>query len=1161
MFHALALVVVTLCAAIALVMTFATWRMRSVTPRTSSLAWSGAACLGLLLAAADAPLPGASWLCTDTLASRHDDTTPLATRLQAALARWTWWFRPCGNLEVEVEAADLAAPIHLAELVGLAAGAKVAVDVKLPDSAPRPGQRLFLRSRDAGTPTEPPLSVTTPIPLSYTATIEPWLPDQLAAECQIDDGSFASTTLDRLLDSADLSPDERLGFHRLRCRSGGQPQVLLSAYVQIVGAGVVFASSDDKVFDPHKRDRDPAEVCATPAECLRLDVERAPSAALAVSTIVSEANAPDAASMLVLDRPQTARSCELARRLLERGATVVVARPEDDFFSEACKQWFPVNQQPNAEGWVFDRTPRLTFAFDSEFEDGLTRAPSAGLGRPKPCKVEQTFKPSLSEQQDHASGLCEVARREAPDIVCAALGPEALRGQQAPRFPDSAAPDDGRSGCPLDSDRARLDCSAPSRPISRFAQELAGRREAWENELLITFTHDQRDYSGRHPKLMSLASRTQIVAIDDPYGESLSRAYVSIPDLELPDTPQLIVPEPPRRTQDIRGPEEARCDARSVPALEKDDLKPLYASESQTRARFSQDQEVVTRFPRRGEVAETAAPIRFGWWERPAQRRGSRNKDATVELALTTETAGIVERPLAIGAMVGSGHLLFLSYSPLAEEAPKSKLVLDGMRMIEDIHAATEEFIGEVHGEVVSVTPRADGALWVSVARDAHTASTHDLDGLKILLPGFGEFVAPLVDLAQDRGIFTYALPAAELERLARCVPLHLPGVARDDRPPTPIYVCPPDKQIDESGHMLAVAALEQLAAFTGGRIIYPGEPDAPGSSRVIHTRPFGLGILALSFLFAWGRRAIRRLAGVRAARGLAQINRAAQRRYDPPDAVIAAAGDWDGRTSTWPRTGAFGGYRPIEPGDRPAAVLLADLLIGRLHGTAVLPRVALRIEEAAPTVAVLVNLGASMRIGGNGGLGKASFAGRVALHVAASAWKIGGEATILAAGVGGDPEIVAPTRLGPGHEEVVRAMRAPLARPSVHEATPWPAELPECGALVYVSDFQHEDERLLHAWLTRLEGAGIRVGAVMVYSPHEFTMIEGGRLAGSGVWVDRADWEPDDVFAAFCRRRDQIERIFDAATTGGLVVAATTYQQDDIEQALAGGRLIQILR
>ncbi|MBK7825023.1 hypothetical protein [Nannocystis sp.] len=73
--------------------------------------------------------------------------------------------------------------------------------------------------------------------------------------------------------------------------------------------------------------------------------------------------------------------------------------------------------------------------------------------------------------------------------------------------------------------------------------------------------------------------------------------------------------------------------------------------------------------------------------------------------------------------------------------------------------------------------------------------------------------------------------------------------------------------------------------------------------------------------------------------------------------------------------------------------------------------------------------------------------------------------------------------------------------------------------------------------------------------------MVEGGRLAGSGVWVDRADWEPDDVFAAFCRRRDQIERIFDATTTGGLVVAATTYRQDDIEQALVGGRLIQILR
>lgn len=1163
MLHALALIVVTLAAVTALIMTITTWRLRRATPRTSSLVWSCAACVGIVLAAADAPIPAESWLCREPLASRPRDTTPFAARLETALSHWSWWVRPCGRLEVEVDAADLTAPIQLGELVALAAGARVAVDVKLPDGIPLPGQELFLRVHHEGSPDGTSLSTATPIPLSYTDMITPWLSRKEAPKCQIDDGGFAEANLDGLLESAGLLRDERFGFHRLRCRSSGGPQILASAYVQIVPAGVVFASSDADFVADQRRDVGRTAACPTPAECLGLRLDPTSPAALAVSTLVPEAEAPEAASMLVLDRPRTARSCDLAKRLLARGATVVVAMPEGDFLSAECEQWFPVDPKPGAEGWVFDRTPRLTFAFDSKFEDGLTRAPSAIISSETdsktPCVADQSFEQSLPEQRSRADDLCGAARSLGQDVVCSALGPADLRGVMEQRFPGSDGQDDGRSNCSFSSDRARLDCSAPSRPISRFAQELAGRREAWENELLIVFTHDHRSYDERAAVLRSLASRTEIVEIDDPYGSSLSEVYRAPGVFELPEAPEIVLEDVLRQTADIRGTGDVRCDVRGVPNLAGTDLTPLFSADAQTQAEFTVATYAITRFPRGGDSRVTVAPIRFGWWARPVPPRGPRIEDTTVEVAITTQTAGIVERSLAIGAMVGAGHLLFLSYSPFADKLREHDKVLEHVQMIEDIYAATEEFIGEVHGEVISVTSRPDGAVWISVARDADTATLHDLDGLKVELPGFGQFVAPLVDLAHDRGIFTYALPAAELERLDHCVsfPLEVAGSAGR----TPIFVCPPDKQIEEGGRMAAIAALEQLANFTGGRVLHAGDPDEPGSSSVLHTRNFGLGVLALSFLFAWGRRAVRRLAGVRAARQLGQINRASQRRYDPPDAVVAAAGDWDGRTTTWPRTGAFGGYRPIEPGDRAGAVLLGDLLVARMNGTKILPRVALRIEEAAPAVVVLVNLGASMRAGDSGGLGKAQFAGRVALHVAASAWKIGGEAAILAAGVGGEAEIVAPSRLGPGHDEVAQGLRARLAQPFIHDTAPWPAELPECGALVYVSDFQHEDEKALHVWLTRLEGAGVRVGAVMVYSPHEFTMVEGGRLAGSGVWVDRADWEPDDVFAAFCRRRDQIERIFDATTTGGLVVAATTYRQDDIEQALAGGRLIQILR
>jgi hypothetical protein len=123
----------------------------------------------------------------------------------------------------------------------------------------------------------------------------------------------------------------------------------------------------------------------------------------------------------------------------------------------------------------------------------------------------------------------------------------------------------------------------------------------------------------------------------------------------------------------------------------------------------------------------------------------------------------------------------------------------------------------------------------------------------------------------------------------------------------------------------------------------------------------------------------------------------------------------------------------------------------------------------------------------------KALFAGRVAHHVAAAAWKIRGEVSIHAVGVQGDAEIIAPGCLSPGHEELEASLRARLRQRPERDSRPWPATPPDCSAVVYVSDFQLEDERALQAWLAELEGQSLRVAGVMIYSPTELTMIEGG--------------------------------------------------------------------
>ncbi|WP_434425248.1 hypothetical protein [Nannocystis pusilla] len=802
--------------------------------------------------------------------------------------------------------------------------------------------------------------------------------------------------------------------------------------------------------------------------------------------------------------------------------------------------------------------------FDEEFETGLAARPSAVIDESctEPNADTRELEPSVGEQKSLASSLC-VLTNFLPASKCDAGTMVRQMGRDISR----PVP------CQDSADCRRIEHSSPRFAVSEYLREREEQGEIRENEHLVIFTHDQRDpLLGESPLPVSIHR----IGIDDPYGTSLSKVWVGNQSkVEVREWPDLVVDPSvrlsPEVTVNVWPRQPVECFERRVPGVgdvkagQSGNVSPIRLTE-QTQATWKRTSKDVSRFPHPREASDevpTEAPIRFNWWQHPPTR-ALRVQDMAVELAATTTHGGLVERTLAVGAMVGRGHLLLMSYSPFEDETDTSWRVgavrtgvvrtrvdvLGGMDMIEDLYKNTEAFIAEVHGKIVGVKQQADGALWLTVTRDA--VGVQGLRALKVSTTQIGTLDAPLVDFSRERGLFTYALPAVELEKLAECEPLRPLGTDE-----AVVVACPPVKVEGTSSRMAAVQALEQLARYSGGRLLRAGAVDIQPSVR---TRAFGLGILACVFLVAWSRRAIRRVGGRAAERRLRRAEQIVQRRYNPPEAVVAAGGDWDGRATTWPRTGAFGGYRPIEPGDRAGAAVLSDLLVRRLQGTQVLPRVALRIEEAAPTAAILLNLGASMRMPGSGERSKGRCAGQIGMHIAASAWRIGGEVAMSAVGISGETEIVPPQRLSPSHEEAEQSLLLRLRQPPVRDATPWPAELPDCGAVVYVSDFQHEDERALHSWLASLEGAGIRVGGVMIYSPEEFTMIEGGRLAGSGVWVDRADWDPDDVFAAFCRRRDQIERIFEM-TTGGLAVIATTFHSHDMEQALADGRLLQILR
>jgi hypothetical protein len=1157
----LAQLVVSAFVALALHLTIAAWRARTSTPRTLSLALSLAACVAMLLTALDLPLPN---LC------RNPAPRVRPADLKDELARWSWYLSPCGRLEVVAGPQDLAAPLDLGELTKMAVEAGVAVDVTLEQGARSRAPRLELAvKREDG---ETAIPVGTPIPGPYTDMIRPRLETLDDVMCRIDDGPpLRGAKLSALFaDRKDL-----LGFHRLTCWAPGDDEsAAVSAYVDIAEAGVVIASSDE---DP---DGEVTEAdCARPpsiSDDFRPDPSRPyrpyRSYGLELATRISErcailpGSAASAASMLVLDRPQKPESCELATKLLGRGAAVVVAMPGDAFMAQ-CERELPVARKTNArnaevaepgpgepKGVIFDRTPRLTFLLDSTLER-LEPAPTCVVtdGADLFCGSSTTLERSLKPQRTRAKSLCDSLAGQlfAPGTPCD-IPPTDVASRS-----DKYAPIlylQTRRYTERETDNRKLLArSKPGAALDELREALAanGAQTYWENELVVAFTHIDPKLYSIDPFVDRFGSRVHVVHVHDPYGISLST-------LEKPSTPptmqmDLVLSPSSRWFVQSELPGTGPL-TRFIPQISPRLLADVPQTEATAPARQHSRFGVM--------LAQTRAPVRFGWFKKAAA--AASRALPPVQLAHTTTGSGLTERPLALGAMVERGHLLFLSYSPLDKEdhdldvpwrkaLEKQTRALHDLQLIEQLYAGTEDILADMNGPVLSVTPKPDGTLWVTMLRDADL-----LDTAEFYPPSGPAIVAPLVDFDAAGRTFTYALPAAELRKFRECVALRVKP--RDTPGHRPIYACPPGDR-ERPMRWGATLALEQLAYYTGGTFTPAGaaRPDDAASSS--HTRTLGLSMLSCIFLFAWGRRAVRRLVGVREFRRLRALDSIAQRRYDPPEAVVAAAGDWDGRTSTWPRMGAFGGYRPLEPGDRASAMVLHDLVIREQQGTHLLPRVALRIEEAAPSVLVLVNLGASMRVPERTDSSKALFAGRVAAHVAASTWKIGGEAALHAVGIDGECELVAPARLSPGHEEIERLLRARLRQRPTRDDAPWPEDLPECGAVVYVSDFQSEDAAQLQTWVTRLEGEGIRVGGVLLYSPSEFTMIEGGRLAGSGVWADRADWDPDDLFAAFNQRRDQIERIFETTTTGGLIVVSTNFGQEDIELALDGGRLRQILR
>ena len=398
---------------------------------------------------------------------------------------------------------------------------------------------------------------------------------------------------------------------------------------------------------------------------------------------------------------------------------------------------------------------------------------------------------------------------------------------------------------------------------------------------------------------------------------------------------------------------------------------------------------------------------------------------------------------------------------------------------------------------------------------------------------------------------FTYVLSRADLAELTSTRRCATASVGPAEGPE--IVVCPLSDE--EAVTLAGEAALQALASFTGG--CYADEPCDDDAGAGPHA--LWVGGIMLAVLGLWGSRVYRQ----RRARVTTAIIRAAERHanacFEPPERLTAAEGEWSSHASSWPRTGAAGGHRPLEPGDRSSAIRPSDFLLLGRGELPVLPTVLLRIVDAAPTTQVFVNLGATMQVPR-----AVSLAPKIhtALHVSevvlSAVWQRRRTAALVGVGLTRTASLLEPTALHPGREAVMKAAMSAAETPPAAR-WPWAHEI-HAGAVVYVSDFMEEDAAELGRWLRDAEAAGARVAGVLVYSPAELAMVEGGTLASSGAWLDRAEWTTADLLIAFQRHFDRIEALFDA-TTGGLTVIDTTMSTEEICGCLVNHRLSEILR
>lgn len=366
------------------------------------------------------------------------------------------------------------------------------------------------------------------------------------------------------------------------------------------------------------------------------------------------------------------------------------------------------------------------------------------------------------------------------------------------------------------------------------------------------------------------------------------------------------------------------------------------------------------------------------------------------------------------------------------------------------------------------------------------------------------------------------------------------------------------NRRVDAISNLSALSAMVALAQQTGGeRLVLGRKLRAPEVATRI---PAALAVVfALAAL--WMMRVVRRWLQMRAAsREVAGDVAAALQ--ESAAGVVAQAGESLGRPVTIRRAGAFAGFRPFEPGDRLDSVPMDDVVLLTSGASALVPRVAQRIDERARRVVIIVNVGNSMRHPALRSTlpSKLVAAAAICELVAEIAWRGRAEVELHATGLAGGPTMMGTFMASPGEGEVTR-----LVCGLAHERAVWnpPAlrpELDELAAVVYVSDFLNDDLERLQAWATELEDDGGGFGAIHVFSRTELKLLDFGLSPSGRVICERSEWTHHDLEAAHSRFVDMLAATFERFR-GGMEVVEAGRTASDLLEELRESPLLEMLR